>query len=343
LSNSQQGVNMNAHVKRALLASAIAVTPAIHVSAQQYPEHPITVIAPFAVGTVADTGGRIIAEGLSKRLGRPVLFENVTGALGQIGAGRVLKEQPDGYTLCYCNDGTVVTVPASYLSLGKKPPYEAGDFTAIGQTTEMRFMLAVDRSLPVYNLAELVAYARAQPQGITMGAPSPTAAIITGLLKMVLGDKVVEVRYNKGGAPQAVLDLVAGTIQVLPANTNEVLSQAQAGRLRIIGAVGKKNPFAPDVPTLAEQVTPDTAEFVRRTEELEPWNGLLAPKGLPEAILERLSSALQETLADPDVLRRLKAAQLVVHRPEPAEFSKLVIGRQHAVTSILRDAKVRLR
>ncbi len=114
----------------------------VSATAQTYPERPVLLIAPFAAGTTADVGGRIIAEALSKRLGQRFVIENVPGSLGQLGVERLFTKEANGYTLCYCNDGPVVTVPASYLAAEQTPPYGPASFVAIGQTIEMTFLLA---------------------------------------------------------------------------------------------------------------------------------------------------------------------------------------------------------
>lgn len=313
----------------------------VSVVAQTYPTKPVVLVEPFAVGTTADIGGRIIAEHLTKKLGQRFAVENVPGALGRIGIDQLLGRGSDGYNLCYCNDGSVVTVPASYLSMGETPPYSVADFTPIGQTVEIRFALAVRKDLPVTNLQELVAYARAK--GVVMGAPSPMAIIITSLLKSLVGDGVVETRYGRGGEPAAMTDMLGGSVQVMVASTNTLLPQAQVGAVRIIGAIGPRNPFIPDVPTLGEQQTPETAGFVRTTEQLMPWNGIIGPKGLPPEVVRTVSTALKATLADPEVLAALRRARLVVLYSDPEEFAALIRRRMDAVTIILRDSQIRLR
>lgn len=327
---------------RIVLASLLLLLGSAYAQAQRYPEKPVLLIAPFAAGTTADVGGRIIAESLSKRLGQRVVVENVPAAMGQLGVERMLSAGADGYTFCYCNDGAAVTVPAAELAVGKKPPYLPEQFAAIGRVVEIRFMLAVNASVPVQNLSQLLGYARAQPKGLTMGAPSPMAAIVTGLLKRVLGEAIVETRYARG-EPQAITELINGSIHVMVASVNTLLPQAEAGKIRIIGAIGGRNPFVPDVPALSEQQSAETAEFVRLTEQLMPWNGLLGPKGLPGEVVQTLSTALKATLADPDVVRALTNARLVIRYSSPEEFTSLINSRLPAVTKILRDSQIRLR
>ncbi len=168
--------------------------------------------------------------------------------------------------------------------------------------------------------------------------------IITGLLKKFVGsDVIIEARYGRGGEPQAITDLLGGAIHAMVASTNTLMPHAQAGTIRIIGAIGGRNPFMPDVLPLSQQKTLKTSEFVGQTEQLMPWNGLLAPKGTPEGIVRTLSAALKDVLEDPEVVRGLTNARLVSRYSEPREFSALIHDRLLAVTKILRDSQVKLR
>lgn len=330
-------------VGRVLSAVVLLVIAASPVCAQKYPERPILVIEPFVVGTTADIGGRLIAKGMSKRLGQNLIVQNMTGALGQIAIDQLLSRKADGYTLCYCNDGSVITVPASYIAAGQKPPYVGHEnLTAIGQAIENHFLMAAVPTLPVDNFSDLVAYIRAHPGWVTVASASPTSTIITGLLRSFLGpDAFVEVRYS--GEPRAMQDVVSGFAHVIVAAGNAILPQQEAGTVKIIGAIGKRNPFAPHVPSLSESASPETEGLIRLTEQLMPWNGYFAPKGVPENVVSILSSALKDTLADPEIVQGLANIRFTTRYSSPQEFQSLITDRLGTVTKIIENGQIRLR
>ncbi len=287
-------------------------TAHIGLAAEHYPARRVTVIAPFPAGASADAAARIVLQRMTELLGQPFIVENRKGALGEIGVREMLKASADGYTLCFCNDGGAITVPAAYAAAGKTPPYSPDDFTAIGQAVEIYFVLVVRNELPVKNFSELVAYIRANPGKLNVASGSPMGTIFTGLLKHALGNDVfTEIPYS-GDEPKAMIDLVGDRIDVMASTSNTSLPHIESGSIRAIGTIGTaRNPFLPAVLTLDEQV-PEMREFHDLVAQLKPWNGLLGPKGLPEHVVQTLSAALQRTLTDPEVIASLQKARLGV-------------------------------
>ena len=332
------------HTRSVLLASALAIAPMADVLAQQqYPTRRVRVIAPVPVEASANAAARIVAAALAEILGQSFIVENHPGALGLLGARELLKAKPDGYTICFCNDGTVITVPAAYHAADKQPPYSPLDnFTPIGQAVTIYYMLVARSDFPATNFKEVVEYARANPQTVRIASASPMGTIVTGLFKELVGqDVAIDVPYKGAkGEGTAFNDLMGGHIDLLPATSFNALPLAAAGKVKIIGAVGwQRNPYLKNVQTLAEQA-PEFEQFNMLTGQLMPWNGLVGPKGMPTEVVAILSEALQKALQDPGVVAALATAKLGVRYGDQKTLEDL-FKRLPIVTEILKHAGVK--
>ena len=296
------------------LAAAALLLAAGFSHAQPYPGKTIKIVVPFAVGGIADTFGRVIAQKLTEAWGQPVVVENKAGAGGNIGADLVAKSPPDGYTLVMGNIGTHAVNP--YLV--KSMPFDPlKDFVPIAHVLDAEGLLVVNPDTPVKTVPELIAYSRAQPGKLTYasGGMGTTSHLAGELFKSMAKVDVVHVPY-KGNAP-AITDLLGGQTNMIFATMPTVMPQVKAGRLRAVAVIGpSRAPALPDVPTVAETIP----GF-----EVSNWIGLFAPTGTPPEIVARLNAEVQKIMRSADVEKRLEAegAKFIPTTPESfAVFQK---------------------
>ena len=272
----------------------VLVAAANVAAAQSYPTKPVRLLAPYPAGGPVDAIGRILAQHLN--LGQNVIVENRSGAGGSLGAEVVAKSPPDGYMMLIGNSGPITINPVLRHDLGYHPKK---DFAPVSWLTSGQMVLMVHPSLPVRTVKELVALARANPNGLNYG----TAGIgNTTHLGMELLQSMAKVKLNhvpyKGVAP-AYVDLMSGEIVVMFGNISGPLAHIQAGRLRAIALTGPKpSPVLPNVPRVAE-VYPGF--------ELVTWMGIFVPAGTPEPIRAKLESDFIRVLKIKDVNERLVA------------------------------------
>ena len=273
-----------------LAAGAVALPAVSRVAtAQTYPMRPISLIVPFPAGGAADVIGRVVAETMGKSLGQPVIVENVTGADGSIGVARAARARPDGYTICLgALDSMVVTGAVQYNALT--------DFVPISLLTRAPFVLYARRTIPARDLAELIAWLKANPDKISAGVITLGFRLMTLFLQRETSTRFVLVPYR--GGPQAIQDLAAGQIDILFAPPS-FLPLARAGGIKAHAVTNdtRITLVAPDIPTFTEMGFPAISFSV--------WKGLFAPKGTPRDIIDKLNRAVIETLADPAVRSRL--------------------------------------
>ena len=260
-----------------------------------YPERPISMIVPFAAGGPTDALARIIAQGLTEKLGQQVLVENLPGAGGTIGSGKAARAEADGYTLLVGHAGTL----AANVSLYKKLPYDVvEDFEPIGYMGDVPQILIVNKDFPAQTAAEFYAHVKEHDAELTAGTAGIGSASHLGglLLNSALGTQVELVGY-KGVGP-AMNDLVGGHINFMIDVSTTALPQITAGTVRPLAVLRHERIAAlPDVPTMAETGL--------KNMEATIWNLLLVPAGTPQPVLDRLSGALREVTQDPGVQAKL--------------------------------------
>ena len=280
--------------------------------AQDYPTRPVRVIDPFSPGGSTDILARVTAPKLTERMGRPFLVENRAGGGGHIGAEVVAKSPPDGYTLL------VAGVPhAIGMTLYRKLNYDlAKDLAPITQMATFPSLIVVHPSLPVKNMKELIALARARPGELNFGAnPGSPNHLAIELVNSMAKVKMAFVGY-KGAAP-AVTDVVAGQIQVVSAGFPSVIGYVQAGRLRPIAVTSQaRSAVLPEVPTVNESGLPGYS--------VTSWYGLFAPPGTPAAIIDKLNAEIANALKAPDVAERLAAMGAQAAPTTPEELGRIV-------------------
>ena len=269
------------------LTLAIATTPA---AAQDYPTRPIRIISPNAPGSTTDVGARMIAEEMRKRLGQPVLVENRVGAGGLIGARLVTGATPDGYTLLYFS-GTVVTS----VFVKTDPIDTLRELVPVSALYEAPYFFFVDPRLPSRNLAELVAWSKAQPGKANHGSQAPTGTLGMHALRAKTGLGFTTIPYKTGSEiPVAIANGdVAFSFDALPTYR----AMIQAGKVKpMFVASGTRSPILPDVPTAAEMGVSDF--------EVTVLQGLWAPAGTPAAVITRLEAVCREAMNLPELRER---------------------------------------
>jgi tripartite-type tricarboxylate transporter receptor subunit TctC len=277
-----------------LLAGALALQITGGASAQTYPSRPLTIVVPFSAGGPTDTIGRIMAERMRGPLGQTVIVENVTGAAGSIGVGRVARAAADGYTISIGHWSTHVVNGAIY-SL----PYDVfNDFEPISLIASNPQLVITKLGVPATNMKELIAWAKANQDKLSVGtAGAGSASHVSGVyFQNTLGARFQFIPYR--GAAPAMQDVVAGQVDLMFDQAANSLPQVRGGKVRAYAVTAKTRlASAPDIPTVDEAGLP---EFY-----IAVWHALWAPKGTPKDVTAKLIAAVRESLADPAVQKRL--------------------------------------
>jgi tripartite-type tricarboxylate transporter receptor subunit TctC len=314
------------------MLAAILMALAPVANAQTYPDKPISLIVGFPPGGGVDIVARQLADKLSELLGQRVIVENKAGAAGNVAMEYVARAKPDGYTLLMGNLGMLSANPALYPKLSFDP---TKDFAPIARVVVTPLVAIVPASLPVQNITQFLALARAKPGELNFGSGgNGNINHLAGeLLKLQTSTQVQHVPY-KGSAP-ALADLVGGRIQLMVDGGNVVQPFVKDGRARAIVMTGETRSAAmPDVPTAKEAGMP---EFV-----IYGWQGVLAPTGTPPAVIERLSQEISRALAQPDLKNRLSGQGTEPAYLPPTEFRTYISAEEKRWSEVIRSAKITL-
>lgn len=285
--------------KLIVAALATALTSITTAGAETYPSRSITIIVPFSAGGPTDALARVLGDRMRQTLGQPIVVENVTGAGGTIGVGRAVHAAPDGYTLSIGHLGTHVVNGAIYpmnFDLVK-------DLEPVAMIASNPMMIVTKNDIPAKNLKELIAWIKSNDGKATAG----TAGVGSGshfsgvYLGQLIGAKFQFVPYR--GTGPALLDLVAGQIDLIVDQASNSMAQVKAGKIRPYAITSEKRvPAAPDVPTVDEAGLPGFY--------VELWSGIWVPRGTPKDIIGKLNAAIRDALADPAVRKRLEETGL---------------------------------
>lgn len=294
---------------------AIAVVLAIGVgSTVAYPTKPITLVVPFPPGGSTDIVGRVVADGLGKALGQPIVIENRGGAGGTVGTAVVAKAAPDGYTLSIGTTSTHAVGPATLRKVAFDPVKGFAPITLVAETP---YVLAVNKGVAAKTVAELIALVKAQPGKFNYGSAGAgsTTHLAGAMFAHAAGLKMEHIAYNGNGP--ATTALLSGEVQVLMGSMPAVLNQIKSGAIRAL-AVGtvRRSPELPDVPTMQQAGVKDF--------EAALWLGVVAPAGTPDAIVKQLYAAILKTVKNPDVAKRLRAAGAEPLTSSPQEMAKQI-------------------
>jgi tripartite-type tricarboxylate transporter receptor subunit TctC len=296
--------------KPILLVSLALFLGAITAHTEPYPAHPITLLVPAAAGGGNDTVARVIAEKMSRLLGRQIVVENRPGAGGSIAARQVARSEPDGYTIGIGNPATLAIAPAMLPNVGYDP---VKDFVPVGMIAASPHIILIHNGLPAHSLAEFIALARNDPGKFTYasgGAGSP-AHLGPELLASIAGIKLTHVPY-KGTGP-AISDLLGGHVSMTFSSLPPALGLVREGKVRPLAITSaKRSSLLPDVPTVGE--TLPGYESAQRY-------GIIAPARTPREIVDKLNTALRDALTSEEVRSRIVAEGAETTASSPEEYS----------------------
>ena len=297
-------------------------------SAQSYPAHQVTILTPFAAGSVTDTTARMIAQHLQETLGQPFVVENRPGAGGLLAANAVARAAPDGYTFLITTNSTHSAAPGLFKSV----PYDPiKDFTPVARIGSFPSMVAVNPTLPINSMKELVAYAKANPGKLSYAHGNSTGQITGEALKKRTGIDIVRVAYRSN--PTAINDLIAGHVQMMIPDFGVAMPQLEAKKIRALAVLTKtRSTTLPDIPTLDETVMPGF--------DLLAWAGMFAPAGLPPEIATKISGELEKYLAQPEVKARFVRSGVEVFYTGPKEFDAYVKSELVKWTTLIKEAGI---
>lgn len=315
--------------RRTALAAALLGAVAPHAFGQAYPAHPVTLVVAYPAGAAVDNIGRSLAVELGKRLGQSVVVENVGGGSGTIGAAKVRRSAPDGYTLMVGTVNEMLVAPAVL-----KSGYTVSDFTPITKLSSNSTVLVAHPEFPANSVDELVALAHRSKQPLLMGATGAAVMQTVGgmLLADAAGIKVTNVVY-KGGAP-LLTDLLGGQVKVGTIALTSVLPYIRDGRLKALGVISNhRDPTAPDIPTVNE------GKAVKGI-AADLWTGLIGPADLPAPVVARLSAAMRDILADPKYREaQLKVGSVPAEFEDPATFGRYLVTEKARLAPMLANVK----
>ena len=313
--------------RRHLLAMSAAslATPALAQPA--WPARQIRLVVPFPPGGASDIAGRLQAQVLQEGLGVPCVVDNRAGAGGTIGTSHVAQSAPDGYTI-------MMASPSSHLGaplLFKTPGYEGvDDFTAIASFATGTAMVCVNPRLPINNIQELIAFARANPGRLNFGSAGAGGANhMLGVLFMVrTGTELTHVPYR--GAAPALADLIAGNIQVVFDSFSGIIGSVRAGQVRALAVTNPTRwPLAPEFPTVQEQGVPNY--------DLPSFSAIMGPRGIPQPIVMRMNGVINAALATPALTERLAGLGNAPFPSTPEAFGALMRAQRTTWQELVRS------
>jgi tripartite-type tricarboxylate transporter receptor subunit TctC len=318
----------------ALLALLLALAASAPAFAQgAWPARPIRFVIGFAPGGSADVLARWLAEPLSRALGQQVVVDNRPGGGGNLGMELVAGAPPDGYTVGMGSVGALVT---NQVLMGGKLPYNPEtDLTPITQLASYPNVVVVHPALPARTMTELIEWLRAHPgEGYAIPGVGSSPHLVGEMLNRRFELKLQQVPYRSGGP--ALSDLLAGQVRVMVDNITTVFPPYQDGRLRALGlAARERSPAMPDVPTLNESLGADDLD-------LTSWQGLFGPRGLPDAIVQRLAQEFAAALALPELRERMLRVGATPVSSAPADFAAFVARERPRWIKLATDSGARL-
>jgi tripartite-type tricarboxylate transporter receptor subunit TctC len=294
----------------------------------QYPDRPIRLIVPFPPGGAAELGARIFTAPLGQALGQPIIIETKPGGDGVIAADAVMKASPDGYTLFYATNTAFNWV----LATRKKPPYNpVTDFTPVSFVGYFGFFLFSHPSVPAKSVAELVAYARANPGKLNYGSGNSTSQLFGAQLKHIANIDIVHVPY-KGDGPLTI-DVLGGRVHMAFATPGTAAPQVKEGKLRALAAMfPSRSPLLPEVPSAAE------AGLGKMS--LTPWGGVFGPKNMPKEVVDRLARELAVVLKRPEVRESFGKLAFEPKSSTPEELTAILKEQIEVWTNTAREVGI---
>src|SRR5882757_9308157 len=299
-------------------------------SALDYPTRPVHVIVPFTAGGAPDVLMRLLGQKLAEKWGQGVVIENRAGGNTLIGTVAGAKSPPDGYTLTLAADQTFVLNPLLYSSL----PYSMKEFDPIVLMASIPHMLAVANKVPVTNVKELIALAKAKPDTITFGTTGPGTIqrIATEYFAGIAGVKLVHVPYK--GANETTTAILAGEIDMTINGMSNILPHIEGGKLKALAvSTAERNPLVPNIPTMQEAGVPGYTS--------QGSFGLFAPAGTPREIRDKIAADVMEVLSRPDMKKALEARSFVVDSFGPDAFDKFIASETVKWDAVIKRAGIK--
>jgi len=317
-------------ILRALALAAVAAIAATAPAFAAYPDKPVTIVVPFPPGGSTDTLARTMANKLTASFGQSFVVENQPGATGAIGATRVKRAAPDGYTLMVASIGVFATNP--FLQKGLQyDPMKDFDLMMVGVRAPN--VLVANPGVPAKNVAELIDYLKKNPDKVSFASSGAGSSdhLTAALFWQKTGTTGIHVPY-KGGAP-AISDLIAGHAQVSFQNINAVLNHIRSGKLKALAVTGdKRSAVLPDVPTLSEAGVKGADVF--------SWQGVAGPKGLPKDVKDKLHAAMVKALQDPEVVKNLNEQGIEVVANTPEQFTQFLQQELAKWKTVIETGKI---
>jgi tripartite-type tricarboxylate transporter receptor subunit TctC len=317
----------------ALTAGIAAPNAVLAQDASKYPDQPIQMIVPFAPGGASDFAARLLQNRLAEILGQQIVIVNRDGAAGNIGMGLAARAKPDGYTLFLGNVGTVSINPHLFSDLKVKP---LEDFTPISIVADTPGLLIARPDFPVKDAKEFVAYVKQNPGKVNFASPGTGSVNRLEMESLALeqGLKMTHIPY-KGGAGPAAADVMGGHVDVMFVTIATAINNVKAGRLKALAVTTKERvPSLPDVPTMMEQGL--------TTRPSSSWQGILVPAGTPKPIVDKIHSAVVETMKDKTIHERMAASGvLAVSSPSPAAFTDYIKADSQQWSGVIQKGNIK--
>lgn len=315
------------------LAASTAFTPVAGATAQDYPTRPIRLVVPYPAGGPTDVVARILAGSLAANLKQSVVVDNRPGgAAGTVGGRLVASADPDGYTLLLSQAGSLTIAPSLYAL--DYDPMKA--FAPIGIAAESPEVLTVNPSVPAHSLADFLAYAKSNPGKLNFGTPGTGTLphLLGAQLQLATNIKLTDVPYR--GAGPAVVDLLAGRMQMMIDSTSVLLVHIEAGKLVALAVTSDRRiAQLSNVPTFGESGYPQLTESL--------WTGLLAPAGTPMPIIQKLSGALDQSLKAPEVVNAYKKLDVETKMMGPAELASFMAAETRKWANVVARSGIKAR
>ncbi len=316
---------------RSILTAVLVSVAVSAAQAQDYPTKPVTIVVPFTTGGLTDLTARLLGAEFSKLLGQQFLIENRAGAGGRQGAKHVAGAAPDGYTLLWGSDSSLVIAPLLYKDAG----YDEKSFAPVSLGASTPFLLVVGADVPARTMQEFVALARREPGKLNFASSGPGSTLhLTGeMFKAAAGIDLVHVPYKSGGAARDAV--LAGEVQLTSLPISVVGPFISAGKMRALAVTDtKRQAQLPEVPTTAETGLPGVLST--------GWVGLVAPPGTPPAIVNKLSEAMRKAVAQPEVRERLAKIGIDGVGNTPAEFAAFMAAEHARFKRVIDSAGIRV-
>jgi tripartite-type tricarboxylate transporter receptor subunit TctC len=312
----------------AIACVALAAAAATAAAADKYPTRPVTIVVPFAPGSVTDAAARLIGQHLQTALGQPFVIENKAGAGGLIAAAFVSRQESDGYTLLLTTNSTHSAANGLY----KNVPYDPiKDFAPIARIGSFPSVIVVNPDQPIHTIQELIAYAKANPSKLEYGTGNSTGQIVGETLKKRTDVDIVRVGYRSN--PTAVSDLIGGHIAMMIPDFGTAIPQIKDGKMRPLAVLTKqRSPLLPEVPTLDETIMPGY--------DVLAWAGMFAPANTPPEVIATLAKELEQIVARPDVKEQFVNSGIEPYWGDTEQFSQFVKDELVKWTALIKEAGI---